>query len=163
MFGYLRGMDDAARSNAAAKGYLQDAGEPPHVYRSMTQCLIEEVVIYGRVGKHPHRPVSPDSFRDDPIQYDATTAWQLNFLSGVQITESNGHEVDFDEIPPSTRVLARLRLEPFELLEEVTIFSTMRDMEDMAMVMTTDDHDYYVLYPGPLCSAIRLGTPTKRF
>ncbi len=118
MYGNLRGMDYMASSNAAARGHFQDAGQPPHVHRTTNQCLIEEVVIYGQVGKHPYRPVSPDSFRDFQIQYDAITAWQFKVRCGFQLIQSSGHEVDFDEVPPSARVLARLRLEPYELLEE---------------------------------------------
>ncbi len=80
----------------------------------------------------------------------------------MQIIQFYGHQVDFDEVPPFLRVFARLRLEPYELLEKITIFSTTKDMKDMAMVMEMDDEHHFAQYPGSLCSALRLDTSTKR-
>ncbi len=54
-------------------------------------------------------------------------------------------------------MLARLRLEPGELLEEITIYTSALDLEYQDMVEATET-EHYKKHPGPLCSALRLGT-----
>ncbi len=60
-----------------------------------------------------------------------------------------------------SKVLARLRLEVGELLEEITIYTSAQDLDRMQMI-DVDEGDQGLGYPGPLCSALRIGTTTKR-
>ncbi len=139
-----------------------DNGKPPDVNRQPAQCVHEALVIYGiPAGGQPSRSTVNGLEVPHSGLFDHITAWMFRFRNGTQIILSHGHRVHTFEVPMESQVLARLRLKAGELLQEITIYTSASDLDRMQMI-DVDEGDQGLAYLGALCSALRVGTTTKR-